>query len=251
MSLAEKNDIQLTVILPAYNEEQAIGETVLKIHELGLKDCEVLVVDDGSSDSTARVALAAGARVVSHPYNIGNGAAVKTGIRSARGCVLVFLDGDGQHDPRDIPRLLAHIPRTTWWSERARARAIRPGTETRRTSFTTVSPLSSPISASRILQRLPRDARQRRTPLLRHVSQYLFLPTTSTLAFLRSGRAVKYVPIRVSRRKGRSKIKLLRDGSAFLLIILKIAMSFSPLRVFLRSACCCSCSASRATCTPI
>ena len=234
MSLAEKNDIQLTVILPAYNEEQAIGETVLKIHELGLKDCEVLVVDDGSSDSTARVALAAGARVVSHPYNIGNGAAVKTGIRSARGCVLVFLDGDGQHDPRDIPRLLAHIPA---YHMVVGARTRESDTSWHRDAANFVYNRFASIIANFRIEDLTSGFRVMRASDARRFCDMFpntfSYPTTSTLAFLRSGRAVKYVPIRVSRRKGRSKIKLLRDGSAFLLIILKIAMSFSPLRVFL------------------
>ena len=101
----------LSIIIPTFNEEAAIGDVLVAIHELNLPQTEVLVVDDGSTDATARVAEAAGARVISHPYNIGNGAAVKTGIRSARGRVLVFLDGDGQHDPHDIPKLVAHVSR--------------------------------------------------------------------------------------------------------------------------------------------
>src|SRR5258708_36543092 len=103
------NELLISIIIPAFNEEASIGDTIVNIHELNLGKYEVIVADDGSTDATARVAEAAGARVISHPYNIGNGASVKTGIRSARGRVLVFLDADGQHNPRDIPRLVQHI----------------------------------------------------------------------------------------------------------------------------------------------
>src|SRR5688572_19001065 len=96
------SEILLSIVIPAYNEEQVIGDTIRAISELGFYSHEVLVVDDGSTDGTAEAARAAGARVISHPYNIGNGAAVKTGIRSSLGRVVVFMDGDGQHDPRDI-----------------------------------------------------------------------------------------------------------------------------------------------------
>ena len=95
----ESEELLVSIVMPAYNEEGAIGDTVKRIKELGLQSYELLVIDDGSTDKTVEVAEAAGAQVITHPYNIGNGAAVKTGIRSARGKVIVFLDADGQHDP--------------------------------------------------------------------------------------------------------------------------------------------------------
>ena len=106
--------MQLSIVLPAKNEAAAIGATVEKIHAQLLQmqivgEIEVLVVNDGSTDDTAAVAQAAGARVVHHPYSKGNGAAIKTGARSALGEVLVFMDADGQHDPADIPRLLNEL----------------------------------------------------------------------------------------------------------------------------------------------
>ena len=228
------SDIQVSVIIPVYNEEQAIAATVVRVHELGLTDCEVLVIDDGSTDATARAAEAAGARVISHPYNIGNGAAVKTGIRAARGLVCVFLDGDGQHDPRDIPRLLAEISKyhmvvgaRTKASDTDWHRDLANFVYNRFASLIANFPIQDLTSGFRVMR--AQDAR-RFCDMFPNTFSY---PTTSTLAFLRSGRSLKYVPIRCARRTGRSKIRLLKDGSIFFLIILKIAMAFSPLRVFI------------------
>lgn len=224
----------LSIIIPACNEEKVIGQTVAEIRKLNLPEYELIVVDDGSSDQTARVAAEAGARVISHPYNIGNGAAVKTGIRSASGRVLVFLDGDGQHDPHDIPRLLPYIARyhmvvgarqagsQTHWH-----RNLANAVYNRFASFIAEFKIEDLTSGFRIMRRA--DA-QRFCDMLPNRFSY---PTTSTLAFVRSGRAVKYVPIQTRYRVGKSKIKLLHDGFEFLLIIIKIAMSFSPLRVFI------------------
>lgn len=224
----------LSVIIPAYNEEGAIADTVMAIQELELPSFELLVIDDGSSDATARVAAAAGAKVISHPYNIGNGAAVKTGIRSARGRVLVFLDGDGQHDPKDIARLVAHIPKYHMV-----VGARQRGSEThvhRDLANLIYNKFASFLSSFDIKDLTSGFRAMRHQDAVRFCDMFpntFSYPTTSTLAFLRSGRSVKYVPIKTRFRVGKSKIKLLHDGFEFLLIILKIAMSFSPLRVFL------------------
>ena len=100
---------KISVIIPAYNETQTIGDVVRKIGSL-YPDFEIIVIDDGSTDDTAVVARDAGATVFSHPYNIGNGAAAKSGIRHANGEILVFMDGDGQHDSKDIARLIENMP---------------------------------------------------------------------------------------------------------------------------------------------
>jgi len=104
--------IEISVIIPAYREEKVIGgvvEKVRRVMEATGKTHEILVVDDGSDDETAAAARNVGANVISHPYNIGNGAAVKTGIRHAKGAILVMMDGDGQHNPEDITQLLEKI----------------------------------------------------------------------------------------------------------------------------------------------
>ena len=99
----------ISIVLPAFNEADNIGNVIAHVRRL-YPDAELIVVDDGSTDDTAGAAVAAGAVVYQHPYNIGNGAAVKTGIRKASGDTLVFMDADGQHDPADIGRLLENMP---------------------------------------------------------------------------------------------------------------------------------------------
>lgn len=231
------DQVLISIVIPVYNEERAIADVVLAIKELALESSEIIVVDDGSSDQTAAAAEQAGARVISHPYNIGNGAAVKTGIRNARGQVLVFLDGDGQHSPKDIPRLLAHLPRyhmvvgarrkdseTSWYRDLANLVYNRFATYVAKFK---IEDLTSGFRA------------MRRADALRFCDMFpntFSYPTTSTLAFIRSGRSVKYIPILTKYRIGKSKIKLLTDGPGFLMIIAKIATLFAPMRVFMPAA---------------
>ena len=224
----------ISIIIPAYNEEKAIAETISRIKSIALPPHELLVVDDGSTDTTAAVARQAGAIVISHPYNIGNGAAVKTGIRSSRGKVLVFMDGDGQHDPADIPRLLAHISR---YHMVVGARQASSQRHVHRSLANSVYNTFASFVAEFKIEDLTSGFRAMRRPdALRFCDMFpnrFSYPSTSTLAFIRSGRAIKYVPIETKYRIGKSKIRLIHDGFEFLLIILKIAMTFSPLRVFI------------------
>ncbi|RIL10316.1 MAG: glycosyl transferase [Proteobacteria bacterium] len=224
----------ISIIIPACNEEKAVGSTVKQIRDLSLANSEIIVVDDGSSDGTAREAKSAGATVMSHPYNIGNGAAVKSGIRSAHGRVLILLDGDGQHDPKDILMLLPHIAE---YHMVVGARSHESETHLHRNLANRIYNLFASFIAQFKIQDLTSGFRIiRRADALRFCDMFpngFSYPTTSTLAFLRSGRTVKYVPIKTRFRQGKSKIRLLRDGVEFFLIIVKIAMSFSPLRVFI------------------
>ena len=97
--------MRISVILPAKNEAEGLRRTLAGLREL-LPDSELIVVDDGSTDETAAVAREHGADVLSSPYSMGNGAAIKRGARAATGEVLVFMDADGQHDPADAKRLV-------------------------------------------------------------------------------------------------------------------------------------------------
>lgn len=223
----------VSVVLPAYQEEAAIAATVSKIRRI-LPEAEVIVVDDGSRDRTAEEARQAGAYVWSHPYNIGNGAAVKTGIRMASRDKVVLMDGDGQHDPADLPRLLeaaekydmvvgARDPKTHANGFRRLANTAYNLLARYATRF----PVKDLTSGYRVLDR---ETVLRYLYLLPNTFSY---PTTLTLAYLRSGRSVCYVPIQAGRRKGKSKIKPLKDGMRFFLIILKITTLYSPLRIFL------------------
>jgi glycosyltransferase involved in cell wall biosynthesis len=224
---------RLSVVLPAKNEAAAVGATVARLREL-LPDAEVLVVNDGSSDATATVAADAGARVVSHPYSKGNGAAIKTGARAAGGDVIVFMDADGQHDPADIHRLLALIESghdlvvgaRQKGSQASVGRGLANGFYNRLASWMTghrVEDLTSGFRAVRA------DKFREFLYLLPNGFSY---PTTSTMAFFRAGYSVAYVPIHAARRIGQSHIRLLRDGTRFLLIIFKIGTLFSPLKIF-------------------
>ncbi len=226
--------MEISVVIPAYNEAQTLGETIQRIHEC-VPEAEVLVVDDGSTDNSAQVAREAGAYVWSHPYNIGNGAAVKTGIRLASGHKIVLMDGDGQHDPADIPRL---VEASEQYDMVIGARDVRGHANSLRLTanqaynmiarYATRFPVKDLTSGFRVMER-------------ETVTRYLYLlpnsfsyPTTLTLAYLRSGRTLCYLPIQARKRQeGESKIKLFRDGSRFLLILIKIITFFSPMRIFL------------------
>jgi len=223
----------LSVIVPAYNEEAVIGKVARKILDrLGERD-ELLVVDDGSTDSTAEQARAAGARVVSHPYNMGNGAAVKTGIRNGRGDIFVFMDGDGQHDPDEIHALAGQIGR---YDMVVGARTGFDGAIHRNMANGIYNFFASYITGRRIadltsgFRAIKAGVARKFAYLLPNTFSY---PTTITLALMRAGRSVQYHPITVSRRVGKSKIRLVTDGPRFFIIIFRIAVLFSPLRIFI------------------
>ncbi len=198
-------------------------------------DFEIIVVNDGSTDETASVARDSGAIVYSHPYNIGNGAAIKSGIRIASGDILVFMDGDGQHDPKDIEGMLSHLPEYDMvvgargkehhasWS-----RALGNRIYNRFASYVAKFQVEDLTSGFRAIKA---DLARNLLYLLPNTYSY---PTTMTLGVLRSGKSVKYVAIRAeARKRGKSNIKLMRDGVRFFMIILKICALYSPLRIFL------------------
>ena len=225
------NDLE--IIIPVYNEEENIAEVLKGIQEVLGSACRIIVVDDASQDKTVEVAKANGAEVIVHPYNIGNGASIKTGLRQARADVVVLMDGDGQHKPEDIPNLLNEIDKFdmvigarkfSGFSWRNLANIIYNAFACYVTQFK-IEDLTSGFRA------VKREVALKFLYLLPNTFSY---PATLTLAFLKTGRAIKYVPISLSLRKhGKSKINLLSDGIRFLLIITRIATFFSPLRVFL------------------
>jgi glycosyltransferase involved in cell wall biosynthesis len=197
-------------------------------------DFEILVVNDGSSDNTGVVAERAGATVIRHAYNMGNGAAIKTGIRNASGDVIVMLDGDGQHNPRDIPRLLAEIDKHAMV---VGARSKSSQTQWHRDLANTIYNLMASYVCGRPIPDLTSGFRAIWTKLARDFVYLLpntfSYPSTLTLATIRAGHCVKYLEIEVVPRVGRSKIKLFRDGTRFLVIIFRITTLFSPLKIFL------------------
>lgn len=227
----------ISVIIPAYNEGGVIGQVVSRVRR-SLEDqeepFEIIVVDDGSDDETGATAEEAGARVLQHPYNIGNGAAVKTGIRNARGETLVTLDGDGQHNPEDIPRLLEKLGP---YDMVVGARGEGSETAVHRDIANTLYNRLATYICGRRIEDLTSGFRAIKAEIARGFVYLLpntfSYPSTITLAVVRSGYSLAYVPIKTTQRVGNSKIKVLQDGTRFLLIIIKIATFFSPMRVFL------------------
>jgi glycosyltransferase involved in cell wall biosynthesis len=221
-----------SVIVPAYDEGAAVAEVVG-----ALRGCapwkEILVIDDGSVDETSRWAEEAGARVIRHPYNKGNGAAVKTGVRHAAGEWILILDADGQHQPDDAVRLVG------WLGEYdlvvgARSPASQ-ATAVRRLGNDLLNALAGHLAERKI----PDLTSGFRAARREHLMEFLHLlpngfstPTTTTLAFLRAGYNVRFEPVDARPRTGHSKIRLARDGARFFLILLKVITIFSPLKVF-------------------
>lgn len=227
--MASPQDV--SIVIPAYNEEAVIGSVVL-----GLKDQagwrEIVVVDDASTDGTAAAAERAGARVIRHPYNKGNGAAVKTGIRDALGDVVLLMDADGQHDPKDAPRVAEPIG---VYDMAIGTRSPRDQSATRAFGNAVFNALASWLS-DRPIPDLTSGFRAARRSLLLEILHLLpnrfSYPTTSCLAFLKAGHNVTFVPVAARARVGASKLEPFRDGVRFLLIILKIVTLYSPLKVF-------------------
>ena len=224
----------LSIIIPAYNECEVIGSVLDQILALDL-DAEVIVVNDGSTDATSDVAgTRRGVRVIEHPYNIGNGAAIKTGIRAARGDVILMMDGDGQHKPADIPRLLSYMKR---YDMVVGARTSESDAQAHRTLANQVyNAFASYIVAHRV-EDLTSGFRAVRGPIARSFWYLLpngfSYPTTLTLALFRGGFSVRYEPIIAPARTGRSKIRVVQDGPGFLLTMMRIATVFSPMKIFL------------------
>jgi glycosyltransferase involved in cell wall biosynthesis len=223
----------VSVVIPAYNEADVIADVVSALAAAGPWH-EIIVVDDGSRDGTAARAAAAGATVVTHPYNKGNGAAVKSGIRRAAGEFVLIIDGDGQHRPDDARRLVARLGEFDLVIG-ARASTTQAN-QVRKIGNTALNGLASYLTG-RTIPDLTSGFRGARRECL---CEFLHLlpngfstPTTTTLAFIKAGYNVAFEPTDARSRVGSSKIRLARDGAKFLIIILKIVTLFSPLRVFL------------------
>jgi len=222
---------QVSVVIPAYNEEGAIGAVVRAV-SAGAPWHEVLVVDDGSSDGTAAAAEEAGARVIRHPYNKGNGAAVKTGIREAAGAVVLLLDADGQHPPETALTLVEAVGRFDMvigaraGADQAWLRAFGNAVLKSFASWLTGRPIADLTSGFRAARR------DRLLEILHLLPNGFSYPTTSCLALMKAGHSVAFVPVKARRREGKGKLRPFREGVRFLLIILKVVTLFSPLKVF-------------------
>ena len=224
---------KLSVILPCRNEALALRGLLPRLRQI-LPDAEILVVDDASTDEVAAICATQGVRCLRHPYQKGNGAAIKTGARVAQGEILVFMDADGQHDPADIPRLLEPLGQGFDMVVGAR----RPGSQANvgrglanriynwLASYMTGQPIADLTSGFRVVRA---TLFQEFIYLLPNRFSY---PTTITMAFFRAGYQVCYIPITAANRIGKSHLRPLQDGLRFLLIIFKIGTLYSPLKIF-------------------
>ncbi len=231
-------DKPVTLVLPAYNEEKAISSSLKKITgfmKQNFSDYEIIVVNDASTDRTAEIVSGFDdVIIVTHPYNKGNGSAVRTGIRNAKKEFVVMMDADGQHSIKDILKITEYLGVYDC--------VIGARTESSHGSFHRnmanrfYNSLATYVTNIKI-EDLTSGYRGFRTSVIKKFL-YMFpngfsYPTTSTLAVIKAGYNLKYCPIIAKKRIGKSKIKILRDGFRFILIIIKIAILFSPLKVFL------------------
>lgn len=227
------NSIDFSIVLPAKNEENNLLRLLPRIKKL-YPSVDIIVVDDGSTDNTADVAKSFDAILISHPYSMGNGAAIKSGARAATTDYIVFMDADGQHSPNDIIKLEDMIKSGYCMAIGSRSSESQ-ASFARKLGNKFYNYLASSITGNKIydltsgFRMVDRNLFTRFLYLLPNGFSY---PTTITMAFFRSGYSVAYVPIEAKSREGKSHINLIRDGLRFLVIILKIGSLYSPLKFF-------------------
>lgn len=229
---------RVSIIIPAYNEKETIGGVLSEVEKVMKKsnwEYELIVVDDGSNDGTGRVAKRKGARLISHPSNRGYGASLKTGIRNAKNDLILITDADGTYPAKEIPRLLKEM------KDYDMMVGARTGEEVRMPFFRRPAKFFLNRLAGYLSERKILDINSGLRAFKKEVALKYFhiLPakfsftTTLTLAFLSDDYLVKYIPIDYHKRRGRSKIRPLRDTWGFLLLIIRTVIYFNPLKVLL------------------
>lgn len=223
----------ISIVLPAKNEATSLERLLPMIWEFA-PNAEVLVIDDGSNDDTAEVARRHGAIVASHPYSLGNGAAVKTGLRTAKCDIVICMDADGQHRAQDIitlhnaltPGVDMVVGARTGDAQASLWRGIANRIYNRFAGWVVGHTIPDLTSGMRLIRR------QKAMEFIHLLPNGFSYPTTLTIAFFRAGYIVKYENIAVEQRKGKSHISPMTDGLRFLLIIFKIGSLYSPLKIF-------------------
>lgn len=230
--------MDISVVIPAYNEEKGIGQTLDKIKDvLGQSkfNYEIIVVDDGSNDKTADIAASKGVKLINQDFNHGYGAAIKAGVRQSKYDVIVITDADGTYPNSEIPNLLAHIDNNYDMVVGARVGSNVKIPLLRRPAKWMLAKLANYLSESKIID-LNSGLRAIRKEVFPRFNKLLpdgfSLTTTITLAMITSGYHVKYVPINYHHRLGKSKIRPIRDTLNFIQLIIRTALLFNPLKIF-------------------
>lgn len=231
--MQRNEDKKLTVIIPAKNEASSIGALLKKLQQ-ELVNAEIIVINDGSTDNTAQIAQENNTILITHPYSMGNGAAIKSGARAATGDILITMDADGQHDPSEINRLLEKMDEG--YEMVIGARAFKSQAGKRRWLGNQIYNFIASLVVGKKIKDLTSGFRAVSADKFK---DFLYLlpngfsyPTTITMAFFRSGYPVAYVPIDVNKRIGKSHLRIVKDGIRFLIIIFKIGTLYSPLKIF-------------------
>lgn len=227
--------IELSIILPALNEATSLA-TLLPQLKQAFPAAELIVVDDGSSDHTADLCTELDCRLIRNPYRMGNGAAIKRGARAARGRNLAMLDADGQHTAASLLCLWKRFKSADIDMVVGARNPRDHASPFRRFGNFIFNRLASWMAGQQISD-LTSGLRISRTHRFREFLHLLpngfSYPTTTTMAFFRSGYTVAYEPIDVQQREGRSHLRIWREGARFLVIIFKIGALYSPLKLFL------------------
>lgn len=225
---------RVSVVIPARNEACGLRLLLPELHRL-LPDAEIIVVNDGSVDETATLCANRWVKLINHPYPKGNGAAIKTGVRAAKGDVLILMDADGQHLAEDIPTLLEKFSEGYDMVVGARQTGSHAGSHR-----AVANELFSRFASWMVMQNIEDLTSGFRMVRAEKFRKFMYLlpngfsyPTTITMSFFRAGFSVGYVPIHTPRRIGKSHIRPLRDGVRFLLIIIKVGTLYSPQKLFL------------------
>lgn len=228
--------VELSIILPVYNEKGVIDNIYPRIVDIFSKweiAKELLIIDDGSDEVLSLDLLVPWARIIRHSVNMGNGAAIKTGIRNAKGEKCVIMDADGQHLPEDAIKLVEKLDQYVLV---VGARDFKTtGTFHRNLANQIYSKLASYTSGAQIPDLTSGIRAFRREEVLQIIHLFpnrFSCPTTMTLGLIYLGYQVGFQRINVMKRDGKSKIRIFSDGTRFLLVILKISTLFSPLKIF-------------------
>jgi glycosyltransferase involved in cell wall biosynthesis len=223
----------LSIVIPAKNEAKALALLLPKLVEK-LSNVEIIVVNDGSTDNTSEICKQNNVKEIVHPYSKGNGAAIKAGARVAKGSTIIFMDGDGQHNPEDIPQLLEKL-------DSGYDMVIGARDDKSQASFgrLAANKLYNKLATWMVGHKVDDLTSGFRVVRAEKFKEFLYLlpngfsyPTTSTMAFFRAGYSVAYIPIKTAKRIGKSHINLKKDGIRFLLIIFKVGTLYSPLKLF-------------------